>query len=71
MGNQEIPCAFVWCVCFVLQTDHKPLKYMNNAKFTNNLSMWWAMFLQSYNMKVEAIKGSENMGADYLNRVLE
>ena len=29
------------------------------------------MFLQSYNMKVEAIKGSENVGADYLSLVME
>ena len=33
--------------------------------------MQWAMFLQSYNFKVEAIKGSENVGADYLSRVEE
>ena len=33
--------------------------------------MRWAMFLQSYNFKVEAIKGSENVGADYLSRVEE
>jgi len=58
-------------VHFVLQTDHEPLKYMNSAKFTNNRLMRWAMFLQSYNMKVEAIKGSDNVGADYLSRVLE
>ena len=29
------------------------------------------MFLQSYNMTVETIKGSDNVGADYLSRVLE
>ena len=56
---------------FILQTDHEPLKYMNSAKFTNNRLMRWAMALQSYNMKVEAIKGSDNVGADYLSRVLE
>ena len=58
-------------VRFVLQTDHEPLKYMDSAKFTNNRLMRWAMFLQSYNLKVEAIKGSDNVGADYLSRVLE
>ena len=56
---------------FILQTDHEPLKYMNSAKFTNNRLMRWAMALQSCNMKVEAIKGSGNVGADYLSRVLE
>ena len=53
----------------MLQTDHEPLKYMNSAKFANGRLMHWAMFLQSYNFRVEAIKGSENVGADYLSRV--
>ena len=59
---------YLYGVPFVLQTDHEPLKYMNNAKFANG-RMRWAMFLQSYNFRVEAIKGSENVGADYLCRV--
>ena len=58
-------------VPFILQTDHEPLKYMNSAKFATGRFMRWAMFLQSYNFKVEAIKGSENVGADYLSRVQE
>ena len=32
--------------------------------------MRWAMFLQSYNKKVEAMKGSD-VEADYLSRVME
>ena len=44
---------------------------MNSAKFANGRLMRWAMFLQSYNFRVEAIKGSENVGADYLSRVEE
>ena len=58
-------------VRFVLQTDHEPLNYMNSARFTNNRLMRWAMSLQSYNMKVEAIRGSDNVGADYLSRMLK
>ena len=42
-------------VRFVLQADHEPLKYMNSANFTDNRLMRWAMFVQSYNMKVEAM----------------
>ena len=60
---------YLYGVRFVLQKE--PLKYMNSAKFTNNRLMRWAMFLQSYNMKVETIKGSENVGADNLSRVTE
>ena len=62
---------YLYGVRFVLQMDHEPLKYMNSAKFTNNRLMRWAIFLQSYNMKVEAIKGSDNVGADHLSRVME
>ena len=56
---------------FVLQMDHEPLKYMNSAKFANGRLMLWAMFLQSYSFTVEAIKGSENVGANYLSRAEE
>ena len=62
---------YLYGVPYVLQTDHEPLKYMNSAKFANGRLMRWAMFLQSYNFRVEAIKGSENVGADYLSRVEE
>ena len=62
---------YLYGVPFVLQTDHEPLKYMNSAKFANGRLILWAMFLLSYNFRVEAIKGSENVGADYLNRVEE
>ena len=63
--------VYLYGVRFVLQTDHEPLKYMNRAKFTNHRLMRWAMFLQSYNMKVEAMKGSDIVEADYLSRVME
>lgn len=62
---------YLYDVRFILQTDQEPLKYMNSAKFRNSRLMRWAMFLQSYNMRVEAIKGSDNVGADYLSRAVE
>ena len=71
MWSIKIFDMYLYGARFMLQTDHEPLKYMNSAKFTNNQLMRWAMFLQSNNMKVEAIKGSDNVGADYLSRVLE
>ena len=33
--------------------------------------MRWAMFLQSDNMKVEAMKGLDIVEANYLSRVME
>ena len=44
---------------------------MSSAKFANGLLIRWAMFLQSYTFRVEAIKDSENVGADYLSRADE
>ncbi|KAK7115655.1 hypothetical protein V1264_001486 [Littorina saxatilis] len=58
-------------VKFVLQTDHKPLTYLNFAKFVNNRIMRWVMYLQNFDMRVESIKGSDNVGADFLSRVCE
>ena len=62
---------YLYKVQFVLQVDHEPLKYVNSAKFSNGRLMRWAMFLQSYNFRVEAIKGSDNVGADYMSRVIK
>jgi hypothetical protein len=31
--------------------------------------MRWAMFLQEFRMKIEAIKGKDNIGADFLSRL--
>ena len=62
---------YLYGVPFVLRTDHGPLKYMYSAKFANVCLMRWAVFLQSYNFRVEAIKGSENVGVDYLSIVQE
>ena len=41
---------YIYGVPFLLQMDHKPLKYMNSAKFANGHLMHWAMFPQSYNL---------------------
>ena len=62
---------YLYGVRFVIQTDHEPLRYLNSAKTTKNRIVQWVIFLLSYNMKVEAIKGSDNVGADYRSRVLE
>ena len=62
---------YLYGVQFVLQVDHEPSKYVNSAKFSNSRLMRWVMFLQSYNFRVEAIKGSDNVGADYMSRVIK
>ena len=79
-STMEREClALVWAVqkfqlylygrSFVLQTDHQPLIYLNRCKITNSRIMRWALFLQSYSIRIEAIKGSVNVGADYMSRL--
>jgi len=54
---------------FVLETDHQPLKYLQQAKTGNSRLMRWALLLQPFRFRIEAIKGNENVGADYRSRV--
>ena len=53
---------------FIIETDHQPLLYLNKAKVSNARLMRWALLLQPYRFTVHAIKGSDNVGADYLSR---
>ena len=53
---------------FVLQTDHQSLGYLNKAKLANARVMRWALALQPYRFRIDSIKGSENVGADFLSR---
>ena len=55
---------------FVLETDHQPLVYLQRAKVTNSRILRWALSLQPYRFRIECIKGSDNVGADYLSRNL-
>jgi len=71
--------AIVWAVSkfytylygrqFVLQTDHRPLVYLDRAKLSNARITRWALALQPFKYRTESIKGSDNVGADYLSRV--
>ncbi len=53
---------------FILETDHQPLTYLNTAKVANSRLMRWALLLQPYRMTIRAIRGVDNVGADYLSR---
>lgn len=51
---------------FVLKTDHSPLVYLNKSKVTNPRLMRWALSLQPYRFRIEAIKGKDYVWADFL-----
>ena len=53
---------------FLLETDHKPQSYLQTAKVLNPRIMRWAMRLQPYRFRIIAIRGQDNLGADYLSR---
>ena len=55
---------------FILQTDHKPLSYLNQAKFQNDRIMRLALALQGYDYKVESILGKDNVVSLYLSRII-
>ena len=61
--------SYLYGRAFVLQTDHQPLKYLASAKLTNPRLLRWALKLQPLRFRVESIRGSDNVGADYLSRL--
>lgn len=60
---------YVYGTTFAVETDHSPLQYLNEAKLKNSRLMRWALMLQPYRFHIVAIRGSDNVGADYLSRV--
>lgn len=54
---------------FLLETDHQPLVHLNRKAVANQRLMRWALMLQPYRFRIVAIRGRDNVGADYLSRV--
>ena len=54
---------------FVLQVDHQPLLAIRRSKVANGRILRWALALQPYRFRIEAIKGKENVGADFMSRM--
>ena len=59
---------YLYGVEFLPETDHKPLSYLQTAKVPNPRIMRWAIRLQPYRFRIVAIRGQDNLGADYLSR---
>ena len=55
---------YLFGVPFIIQTDHKPLVYINKSKCLNKRIMRWAILLQEYRFKVESVPGKTNCGPD-------
>lgn len=54
---------------FILETDHQPLAYLQRSKIANARLMRWSLLLQQYRFRIVAIRGKDNVGADYMSRM--
>ena len=71
--------AIVWAVqklhkylygrLFTIQTDHKPLTWLEQMKGSNRRLVGWSLLLQPYKIKVEHKPGTNNNNADALSRM--
>jgi len=60
---------FLYGKAFILETDHQPSLYLGKAQCGQiGRLMRWALVLQQHQFTVKAIKGSEDVGADFLSR---
>src|SRR6185369_2458810 len=55
---------------FVLHTDAKALKYLQDQKFKNSKIFRWSILLSQFNFKIEHIPGKDNP-ADYGSRFIQ
>ena len=53
---------------FLLETDHKPLLYIDSVKDRNKRVLRWALALQPFKFQVTYIPGSQNHFPDLLSR---
>ena len=55
---------------FIVETDHKPLSFLQKVKAKNSRLMRWPLALQQYKFRVQAIPGRENVHGDSLSRLV-
>ena len=73
VGEREA-LAIVWAVNkfhrylygqhFILESDHRPLEYLQTSHSKNPRIMRWSLSLQPYRYTVRYVKGSDNFVAD-------
>ena len=55
---------FLYCVHFVLESDHRPLEYLQSTHSRNLRLMRWSLALQPYHYTVRYMSDSQNVVAD-------
>jgi hypothetical protein len=76
--NKEM-LAIVWCCSrfyrylygapFTIQTDCCALSMLNGKLSNNSRVVRWQLYLQSFNFRVEVVRGKDNCVADFLSRM--
>ena len=55
---------------FILETDNKPLQYLQRANLANRRLMHWALLLQPFQFWMWVIPGHANVGANFQSRAV-
>ena len=69
LALQKFEVYFTSHIPVHILTDHNPLKFLQQAKLSNQRLLRWSLYLQQFNMKVDFVKGSQNSIPDALSRV--
>ena len=52
----------------VVYTDHNPLVFLHKMRNKNSRLLNWSLMLQEHNLRIEHVKGKDNICADALSR---
>ena len=56
---------------FIIESDHFPLQWLNKMRGQNQRLLRWSLYLQEFTLKLQHIRGKDNITADVLSRAFE